>query len=273
VQTADELGLSIFIDPEGRIRCQHEGVHRERERPGQRDEPDDGPSDEYLQWTDEFPQNTRTLCPRVRNSTSFSQCFATQKNRCIRLSNEEEEEEEEAEAEDDGVEDAHDPENPGPGYELGHQTANDGSKSRSEIWEERHHGERLPSIFLAVHVCHDWTIELRMSAGNTYNRAKRLTATPTLAPAPVINLPTLINPAFPPSGHTAFQTSYHALHTTHTRFLPHISLALAIKNGAKAMPRKYADMMICAVDALTARSNAVAGSEGVIMEADIMGVS
>jgi hypothetical protein len=100
-----------------------------------------------------------------------------------------------------------------------------------------------------------------------------LTVTPTLAPAPVINLPTIINPAFSPTGHTAFQTTYHALHTTQTLFIPQTSLALAIKKGANAMPRKDADMLICVVEALTERSDAMAGREGAIMLADMMGMS
>jgi hypothetical protein len=97
--------------------------------------------------------------------------------------------------------------------------------------------------------------------------------TPTLAPAPVINLPTIIKPVFLPTGHNAFQTTYQALHISQTGFLPHTSLALAIKNGAIPMPRKYTDMVIWAVEALTARSEAMAGSDGAIILADMMGIS
>jgi hypothetical protein len=39
------------------------------------------------------------------------------------------------------------------------------------------------------------------------------------------------------------------------------------------MPRKYIDKMICAVKALIARSDAMVGSEGEIMLADIIGIS
>jgi len=70
-----------------------------------------------------------------------------------------------------------------------------------------------------------------------------------------------------------FQATYQALHISQTGFLPHISLALATKNGAMPMPRKYTDMVIWAVEALMARSEAMAGSDGAIMLADIMGIS
>jgi hypothetical protein len=100
-----------------------------------------------------------------------------------------------------------------------------------------------------------------------------LTVTPTLAPAPAINLPRIINPVFLPTGHSAFQTTYQTLQTIQTGFLPRTSLALAIKNGAKAIPRKYTDMVIWAVEALIARSEAIVGSDGAIILADMMGIN
>jgi hypothetical protein len=88
-----------------------------------------------------------------------------------------------------------------------------------------------------------------------------------------MNLPTIIKPVFLPTGHSAFQITYQALQIIQTGFLPHISLALAIKNGARPMPRKYTDMVIWAVEALIARSEAMAGSDGAIILADMMGMS
>lgn len=78
---------------------------------------------------------------------------------------------------------------------------------------------------------------------------------------------------FLPTGQSVFQATYQALHISQIGFLPHSSLALAIKNGAMPMPRKYTDMVIWAVEALMARSEAMAGSDGAIMLADIMGIS
>ena len=86
------------------------------------------------------------------------------------------------------------------------------------------------------------------------NEQTGLTVTPTLAPAPVMNLPTIMSAAELPTGHSVFQRIYHALHAIQTLFLPYISDIAAIRNGANAIPRKYEDRVICAVDALIFRS-------------------
>ena len=100
-----------------------------------------------------------------------------------------------------------------------------------------------------------------------------LTVTPTLAPAPVMNLPTIISGAELLTGQSAFQRMYHALQATHTRFRPYISDIAAIRNGAKAMPRKYDDSVICAVEALIFRSFAMSPRAAAIMLADMIGMS
>lgn len=101
----------------------------------------------------------------------------------------------------------------------------------------------------------------------------KLTVTPTLAPAPVMTLPTIMRAAELPNGHSVFQRIYHALHATHTLFLPYISDMAAIRNGANAMPRKYEDRVICAVDALIFRSWAMLPRAAAIMLADMIGMS
>jgi hypothetical protein len=101
----------------------------------------------------------------------------------------------------------------------------------------------------------------------------RLTVTPTLAPAPVMKRPTIMSGAELPTGQSAFQRMYHALQATQTLFLPYISDIAAIRNGANAIPRKYDESVICAVEAPILRSRAMSPNAAAIMLALIMGMS
>lgn len=101
----------------------------------------------------------------------------------------------------------------------------------------------------------------------------RLTVTPTLAPAPVINRPTIMSGAELPTGQSAFQRMYHALQPTQTLFLPYISDSAAMRNGANAIPRKYEESVICAVGAPILRSCAMSPNAAAIMLALMIGMS
>jgi hypothetical protein len=86
-------------------------------------------------------------------------------------------------------------------------------------------------------------------------------------------LPTIIKGADLPTGQSAFQRTYHALHAIQTLFLPYISDMAAIRNGAKAIPRKYDERVICVVDALILSSREMSPKAAAIILADMMGIS
>jgi hypothetical protein len=101
----------------------------------------------------------------------------------------------------------------------------------------------------------------------------RLTVTPTLAPAPVMNRPIIMSGAELPAGQSAFQRMYHALQAIHTLFLPYISDIAAMRKGANAIPRKYEESVICAVEAPILRSCAMSPNAAAIILALMIGMS
>jgi len=77
---------------------------------------------------------------------------------------------------------------------------------------------------------------------------------PALAPAPVIRRPTIMRVFEFPTGQSAFHRIYQAFAKSQTCLRPLVSAQAAIRNGAKAMPRKYVEKMICDVEGLMSRS-------------------